>query len=875
MDSPQGLPHVPHSSGPTEPRGSVSASGNQVPGENYPHDASGAVMPQFSPVQTAVEHQMKSLFSPEGLITLGVQFAVVVGIGLFSSLLVYLSLDGSSALGYLMPRDASLSLIPVLIGSLVGGGTVLSMSGFGMSADVTLLAFPWTVIIAEAIALRLVLNRRVWKDNTVRETFPTAVRSLVEGAIVASLVTVLTGFFVVGSSSNGLRANAFLPFGVVFVVVGVSNFISRQHAAQVEVTPVALRPVLGELRAVARVFIPVFAVVTAFVCVAGFIINDQASMIPLALLMLPNLTIAVIGLAFFGGISASGGISVGGFSGGTSSAVAAWDIGGFGLVIVVLGVLTALAASLSVGVQRKRVSALVWNRVWQLPAAVLVIMLVGFFLFNIRLFSSAGSGVVGMAGWSPLTITCAAVLVSILAEVTPKSLGVAAPGLLKLCAGSAATTWLASSEEYISHPGVSPQLGESQSPQILRNDAFAQGQRPIQPVAQPIQPVGQPVQPVGTPIQPAGQPIQPAGQPAQPVGQPAQPVGTPLVPVQQRQPMAPETKKKIRRIIGSCCAIAVLVIAGVVTLAILNGQRSPEARTREYLQLLAEGKAEAATAMVDPGIANSERTFLTDATMRNASARIEIQDVEEASSSSGMKGELRYVTATLSLDGKRFTHDFVLKAGKKAYGVLNNWEITEAFTVNVEVESTGVPAVQIGEVTKQLEKGRSYITVYPGTYTVSAANMSAYMVAKPVTLNTLDSQSITLKSTFSDDLQKEALDAIVAKVNSCGSTEKAGNLDLDCPSAVQSKTLSVLKVKEVPTTVEKDKYRSGQYIAQFAVITVQEDAPFQKDTSPRDIRYRVTAIVVTDDTSGAPVRDQQGKPQFTFSWQYANPLTSS
>lgn len=832
MDIPQNLPHVPHSGGPTEPGGPVSASGSQVSGENYPQDASGAVMPQFSPTQTAVEHQMKSLFSREGLITLGVEFAVVVGIGLFSSLIVFLSLDSSSALGGLIPRDASLSLIPVLIGSLVGGGTVLSATGFGMSADMTLFALPWTVIIAEAIALRLVLNRRVWKDNSVRETFPTAVRSLVEGTIVAFLVTVLTGFFVVKSASSELRANAFLTFGVVFVVVGVSNFISRQHAAQVEVTPVALRPVLGELRAVTRVFIPVFAVVTACVCVAGSIINDQASMIPFTLLMLPNLTIAVIGWAFFGGISASGTISIGGFSGGTSSAVTVWDIGGSGLVIVVLGVLTALAASLSVGVQRKRVSALEWNRVWQLPAAVFVIMLVGFLLFNIRLFSSVGSGVIGMAGWTPLTITCAAVLVSVLAEVTPKSLGVAAPGLFKLCAGSAATTWLASSEAYISHPGVSPQLDESQSPQILRKDAFAHGQGPIQPVAQPVQPIG-----------------------------------TPIVPVQQRQPMTPETKKKIRRIIGSCCAIAVLVIAGVVTLAILNGQRSPEARTREYLQLLAEGKAEAATAMVDPGIANSERVFLTDATMRNASARIEIQDVEEASASSGKKGELRYVTATLSLDGKRFTHDFVLKAGKKAYGVLNNWQITEAFTVKVEVESTGVPAVQIGEVTKPLEKGRSYITVYPGTYTVSAANMSAYMVAKPVTLNTLDSQSITLKSTFSDDLQKEALDAIVAKVNSCGSTEKGGNLDFHCPSAVRSTSLSVLKVKEVPTTIEKDKYRSGQYIAQFAVISVQEDAPFQRDTSPRDIRYEVTAIVVTDDTSGAAVVDGNGKPQFTFSWQ--------
>ena len=129
MDIPQNLPHVPHSGGPTEPGGPVSASGSQVSGENYPQDASGAVMPQFSPTQTAVEHQMKSLFSREGLITLGVEFAVVVGIGLFSSLIVFLSLDSSSALGGLIPRDASLSLIPVLIGSLVGGGTVLSATG--------------------------------------------------------------------------------------------------------------------------------------------------------------------------------------------------------------------------------------------------------------------------------------------------------------------------------------------------------------------------------------------------------------------------------------------------------------------------------------------------------------------------------------------------------------------------------------------------------------------------------------------------------------------------------------------------------------------------------------------------------------------------
>ncbi|WP_050790606.1 hypothetical protein, partial [Pauljensenia hongkongensis] len=343
---------------------------------------------------------------------------------------------------------------------------------------------------------------------------------------------------------------------------------------------------------------------------------------------------------------------------------------------------------------------------------------------------------------------------------------------------------------------------------------------------------------------------------------------SPLVPAQADKPADPAARKKLRRVIVALCALVVVVIAGVVALAVLNGQRSPEARTRQYLQLLADGKAEAATAMVDPGIANEERVFMTDAVMQAASARIEITEVKESQESSKNKGDVRYVTATLSLDGQRFTHDFALTQGKKEFGVLDNWQITEAFMLKVEVKAKGIPAVSIGDATKTLAKDDNSITVYPGVYTVSAANTGEYVTAPPVTVSAADdfsSRTITFEATYSDALKAAALDAAVAKTKSCGSVENAGNLDEDCPNSVRSKTLTVLNVKEVPTQIVGDKYRQGSFAAEYAVITKQEGSGLFKESAPRDQKYTVRLEVRVDENNTIRM-GADGKPQFTFSW---------
>lgn len=74
-------------------------------------------------------------------------------------------------------------------------------------------------------------------------------------------------------------------------------------------------------------------------------------------------------------------------------------------------------------------------------------------------------------------------------------------------------------------------------------------------------------------------------------------------------PMSAASKKRIRMIGIIVGVLLVLVIAGVVAIKVANSSRTPQAQVRKYLDLLAAGNASAATAMVDPGVANDQRVF--------------------------------------------------------------------------------------------------------------------------------------------------------------------------------------------------------------------------------------------------------------------------
>ena len=95
-------------------------------------------------------------------------------------------------------------------------------------------------------------------------------------------------------------------------------------------------------------------------------------------------------------------------------------------------------------------------------------------------------------------------------------------------------------------------------------------------------------------------------------------------------PVSAQGKKRMKLIGILVGVLVVLVIAGVVAIKVVNSSRTPEAEVRKYLDLLAAGKASAATAMVDPGVPNNQRTFLTDDAMASATSLLVVEDVGEA-----------------------------------------------------------------------------------------------------------------------------------------------------------------------------------------------------------------------------------------------------
>ena len=101
-------------------------------------------------------------------------------------------------------------------------------------------------------------------------------------------------------------------------------------------------------------------------------------------------------------------------------------------------------------------------------------------------------------------------------------------------------------------------------------------------------------------------------------------------------------------------------------------------------------------------------------------------------------------------------------------------------------------------------------------------------------------------------------------MKSCGSVENAGNLGEGCPWPLQSKTLAVLSVKEVPTQIVGDKYNPGWYTAENAVFTKQEGSGIFKDSAPVDVKYKVSVHVKVDENNAIRM-GADGKPQFEVS----------
>ena len=336
-------------------------------------------------------------------------------------------------------------------------------------------------------------------------------------------------------------------------------------------------------------------------------------------------------------------------------------------------------------------------------------------------------------------------------------------------------------------------------------------------------------------------------------------------------PKPDKSRHRIKRIVVGAVALVAVVIVGTIALTVANWMRTPEAKVRQYLDLLAAGRASAATAMVDPGLPDDQRGFLSDKVMASASARIEVEDVTVDDEEDSKE---RVVTATMRLDGERFTRSFRVSAAKNTFGLLKNWKIQDAMVSRVDVQADNVTAFSIGgeklSIATLKEASSSSIVLYPGVYTFTPEETGEYIDAAPKTISVkaatgYDSSyyggTVELTGTYNDKMAAAALEAAAALTNSCATVP--GNIDTACPVAVQSRTLALLQIKAMPTVMKATEDGSGVYTGE-ATFTIQGMESWEKQ---RDVTSRITATVKTD-KDGKLELDASGKPQFEVRFGY-------
>ena len=259
--------------------------------------------------------------------------------------------------------------------------------------------------------------------------------------------------------------------------------------------------------------------------------------------------------------------------------------------------------------------------------------------------------------------------------------------------------------------------------------------------------------------------------------------------------------------------LAVLVIAGVVAIKVANSSRTPEAEVRKYLDLLASGQASAATAMVDPGVPDDQRRFLTDEAMASSTSLLVVEDVV---ADANEDFQTRQVSATVQVNGESFTHAFTVTKDKPTMGVLNNWTVKNSLAAQVSVDAQGYTQFTVGGVSadapRKLVSGKpATYFFYPGVYTFTPVAPSEYVDVNTKTVAVLDgvhggtassadAADVSLEATYSDKLKEAALESAKEFLNSCASIP--GNLNTDCPLALQNDAVTAISVKTMPTSLE-------------------------------------------------------------------------
>ena len=316
-------------------------------------------------------------------------------------------------------------------------------------------------------------------------------------------------------------------------------------------------------------------------------------------------------------------------------------------------------------------------------------------------------------------------------------------------------------------------------------------------------------------------------------------------------PMSPATRRQLKVGLGALALVLVLVIAGIAVVSLLNSRRTPEKEVSAYLALIADGHAEDANKMVDPGASHDESLLLTDEALGAATSRITAVKVEDADVDGDDDSAL--VTATFRLDGERFEHTFSLNRGDKEYGLLDNWEIEDPLVNKVELTSSTFDSLTIGGQEVSLDNSEytsSHETlqyVYFGVYDIAAGSSRSKYLTPDATSLQVDSaervssskgapdQTVTVSASPTQALKDLVLNKVKQETTDC--TTPPNNMDSECPSAVQSRQISKMEVTTEASEVTIDS-SATTFTSGKIVITTTKNSTYGGTPSTDTSRFK-------------------------------------
>lgn len=343
--------------------------------------------------------------------------------------------------------------------------------------------------------------------------------------------------------------------------------------------------------------------------------------------------------------------------------------------------------------------------------------------------------------------------------------------------------------------------------------------------------------------------------------------------------------KKAKLYLAVTLAVVLALIVGVVSVRAINSERTPEAAVREYVQLISDGKYEAASKLVNPDENYSECKMLSNKTFSGVKGAVKFDSINSFKYDENSNSAT--VNVVISVNGRFMESELRLQLSKTRRGI-NNWKIVSPLLVNVVFQ--GHPylySYKIGSVVLDVgyEENVGYgssisCAMYPGVYNIEGQSVNPeyveidsvgkQFVAVAMQHGSTGSESdfyasfefnkhFTVKPT--EKLKTWALPQIQSRIKSCASISYPRK-DNSCPVEVWSSNyinVKALEVQTLPTTLHSVGYVNGtSLIAARADGVIRVTTAESSGTSGQEISetkdfYYAAAGVVDFDKERQPV----------------------